>query len=274
MSIAPNSVTRARSRSASSSTTAADRPPSSRITGRISAPQISEMRRPIAVDPVNATRSTPRCPTTYALASASAGTTLRTPGGSPASIAASATARVSSTVCGDGLRITVHPAASAGAYFCAARACGKFHSAIAATTPAGSRRMCVVPPNIPGLSAMQAACGPPRAKTPGQFGQWTGSRAAGSGCGPAQWTDAWSRVDHPGWLGAGRSTRRQPHPPARGGRHHRQIGQHPGQLPARIGANGELTKTGEFGGLPQTVNGDHASSDFSALDSPAGIDVG
>ncbi|MGW4489748.1 lactonase family protein [Amycolatopsis sp. NPDC004368] len=40
-----------------------------------------------------------------------------------------------------------------------------------------------------------------------------------------------------------------------------------------IGANGELTKIGEFGGLPQTVNGDHAPSDFSALGSPAGIDV-
>ncbi|MFI5612138.1 lactonase family protein [Amycolatopsis sp. NPDC051903] len=41
----------------------------------------------------------------------------------------------------------------------------------------------------------------------------------------------------------------------------------------RIGTDGELTKVGEFGGLPQTPDGDHAPADFSALGSPAGIDV-
>ena len=41
----------------------------------------------------------------------------------------------------------------------------------------------------------------------------------------------------------------------------------------RINSNGSLTKLGEFGGLPQTVNGDHAPFDFSALGSPAGIAV-
>lgn len=40
-----------------------------------------------------------------------------------------------------------------------------------------------------------------------------------------------------------------------------------------IGADGALTSLGEFGGLPKTVDGDHAPSDFSALGSPAGIDV-
>jgi 6-phosphogluconolactonase len=41
----------------------------------------------------------------------------------------------------------------------------------------------------------------------------------------------------------------------------------------RIGADGRLTALGEYAGLPQTVDGDHAPADFSALGSPAGIDV-
>jgi 6-phosphogluconolactonase len=41
----------------------------------------------------------------------------------------------------------------------------------------------------------------------------------------------------------------------------------------RINDDGSLTKIGEFGGLPDTVDGDHAPFDFSALGSPAGIDV-
>ncbi len=40
-----------------------------------------------------------------------------------------------------------------------------------------------------------------------------------------------------------------------------------------IGADGSLTKLGEYGGVPQTVYGDHAPSDFGAGGSPAGIDV-
>lgn len=39
----------------------------------------------------------------------------------------------------------------------------------------------------------------------------------------------------------------------------------------QINADGSLTKIGEFGGLPQTPDGDHAPFDFSALGSPAGI---
>jgi 6-phosphogluconolactonase len=41
----------------------------------------------------------------------------------------------------------------------------------------------------------------------------------------------------------------------------------------QINDNGSLTKIGEFGGLPDTVNGDHAPSDFGPGGSPAGIDV-
>jgi hypothetical protein len=41
----------------------------------------------------------------------------------------------------------------------------------------------------------------------------------------------------------------------------------------RIEAEGALTKVGEFGGLPQTIDGDQAPGDFTALGSPAGIEV-
>lgn len=39
----------------------------------------------------------------------------------------------------------------------------------------------------------------------------------------------------------------------------------------QINQDGSLTKIGEFGGLPQTPDGDHAEFDFSPLGSPAGI---
>ena len=41
----------------------------------------------------------------------------------------------------------------------------------------------------------------------------------------------------------------------------------------RIGDDGRLTKVGEFGGLPQTVEGDHALLDFGSGGSPAGIEA-
>ena len=40
-----------------------------------------------------------------------------------------------------------------------------------------------------------------------------------------------------------------------------------------IAGDGTLTKLGEFGGLPQTIDGDQAPADFTALGSPAGIDA-
>jgi 6-phosphogluconolactonase (cycloisomerase 2 family) len=40
-----------------------------------------------------------------------------------------------------------------------------------------------------------------------------------------------------------------------------------------IADDGMLTKLGEYHGLPQTIDGDHAPSDFSALGSPAGIEA-
>jgi 6-phosphogluconolactonase (cycloisomerase 2 family) len=41
----------------------------------------------------------------------------------------------------------------------------------------------------------------------------------------------------------------------------------------QINRDGSLTKVGEFGGLPQSVNGDHAPVEFGPGGSPAGIEV-
>lgn len=41
----------------------------------------------------------------------------------------------------------------------------------------------------------------------------------------------------------------------------------------QIADDGALSKLGEYDGLPQTVDGDHAPADFSALGSPAGIEA-
>jgi 6-phosphogluconolactonase len=40
-----------------------------------------------------------------------------------------------------------------------------------------------------------------------------------------------------------------------------------------IADDGKLSKLGEYAGLPQTIDGDHAPFDFSALGSPAGIEA-
>jgi len=77
------------SMSPSSRKIAADLPPSSRVTRRMSRPHSAPMTRPAAVEPVNATLSTPGWQTSAAPASRPASTMLSTPGGSPASLAAS-----------------------------------------------------------------------------------------------------------------------------------------------------------------------------------------
>ena len=62
---------------------------------------------------------------------------LSTPAGTPASSASLAIASAQSGVSAAGLTTMVHPAASAGATFRVIMAIGKFHGAIAATTPIG-----------------------------------------------------------------------------------------------------------------------------------------
>jgi hypothetical protein len=65
-------------------------------------------------------------------------TTLKTPGGKPASSTSAANSSVEAGACSAGLQTNVQPAASAGASFQLIRRTGEFHGVIAATTPTGS----------------------------------------------------------------------------------------------------------------------------------------
>ena len=118
-----------------------DLPPSSRVTRLSARPAFEPISRPTAVEPVNATLSTPGWSTTAAPVSPSPVTTLSTPAGMPASSASSPMRRAVSGVCSAGLSTTVHPAARAGATFHAAISRGKFHGMIWPHTPTGSRRV-------------------------------------------------------------------------------------------------------------------------------------
>ena len=66
-------------------------------------------------------------------------TTLKTPGGNPASSTSAANSSVEAGACSAGLTTIVQPAASAGATFQLISSTGEFHGVIAATTPSGSR---------------------------------------------------------------------------------------------------------------------------------------
>ena len=91
---------------------------------------------PLAVPPVNETSFTPGCATSASPAAAPVpGSTLRRPGGRPASSAMRPSASAAQGVSSEGFRMTALPAASAGATFCASLVIGEFHGVIAATTP-------------------------------------------------------------------------------------------------------------------------------------------
>ena len=95
---------------------------------------------PISVEPVNEILSTPGCLTSAAPAvEPPPGNTLNAPGGNPASSMISAIASAVSGVSLAGFRITVQPAARAGANFQVAMLRGKFQGTTAPTTPTGSR---------------------------------------------------------------------------------------------------------------------------------------
>src|SRR6201999_1716893 len=125
---------------------AADFPPNSNIPGLSSRPQAPATSLPEDVEPVNDTLSTPGLVTRARPMSVAPGNTLKTPAGSPALSATSASSSASSGVSGDGLSTTVLPAASAGTYLNADSVCGKFHGVIAATTPTGQ---CVTRARVP-----------------------------------------------------------------------------------------------------------------------------
>src|SRR5436189_3084746 len=102
--------------SASSSTTAADLPPSSSATRLTVFDATSDTRLPAAVEPVNDTMSTCGC---AAIASPTTGpypvTRLKTPAGTPAASITSASKKALRGATSDGFSTTVQPAAIAGA---------------------------------------------------------------------------------------------------------------------------------------------------------------
>ena len=99
-------------------------------------PAIARLRtRPMPVDPVNPTLSTSGCVAIEEPNLPSPVTTLKTPGGRPASAHISANTRAERRVYVAGLRTTVFPIARAGHTFHARSMRGKFHGTIAPTTP-------------------------------------------------------------------------------------------------------------------------------------------
>ncbi len=111
----------AASRSASSKTTKGALPPSSRCSRLTPAVASAATRLPTAVDPVNETIATSGWATRCSPASFPVPvTTLTTPSGIPARVAASAKRREVSGVSSAGLRTIVLPAATAGRTFQAA----------------------------------------------------------------------------------------------------------------------------------------------------------
>ena len=97
-----------------------DLPPSSSVTFFTEDAATAEIRRPVAVDPVNETMSTSGCATRASPAlGPSPGTRLKTPGGTPASWTISASIKAVRGAYSLGFTMTVHPIASAGATFTA-----------------------------------------------------------------------------------------------------------------------------------------------------------
>ena len=93
----------------------------------------------VGTEPVKHSREIPRCEVSGAPASAPVPwTTLKTPGGIPASAVMSASMLAVSGAHSGGLATTVLPAASAGPIRQVASMSGAFHGVMMATTPAGS----------------------------------------------------------------------------------------------------------------------------------------
>src|SRR5262245_15489692 len=126
----------ATSRSASLNTMNGSTEPSSRFTFLSCSAAATAIRRPTAVDPVNATRSTLGWATSAEPVAAPPVTTLTTPGGSTSYTCA--ISRFDRGFWWGGLQTTVLPAAIAGATFHAISSSGKLNGTIAATTPKGS----------------------------------------------------------------------------------------------------------------------------------------
>lgn len=135
----------ARSRSASLSTSAGFRPPSSSATAfapRLAAPATA---RPAAVEPVKCTASTPGCEASACAAPAAPKSATSTSGGKPASRSAPRAAAATPLARSDGFQTTVFPATRAGSHFQAGVSNGTFQGVIVATTPRGRHRTSALP---------------------------------------------------------------------------------------------------------------------------------
>src|SRR5262245_26493738 len=94
---------------------------------------------PVAVDPVNESLRTIEFDVSSApISAADPVITLKTPGGTPARPASSASASAENGVCDAGFRTTVQPDAIAGPALRVIIASGKFHGVLPATRPIGS----------------------------------------------------------------------------------------------------------------------------------------
>src|SRR5437867_9929842 len=131
----------AATRSASSKTMNGALPPSSKLRRLICGAAPAMIARPVAVEPVNAIflMSGWLSSSSWSVRAGLAVTTLKVPGGSPASSAMPAMASAVSGVAGDGFRTMLHPAARAGAILRVTIVAGKFQGVTAATGPTGWR---------------------------------------------------------------------------------------------------------------------------------------
>ena len=145
-SFATNAPATASSRSASGRTTKGALPPSSMAALTTVREACSRRTRPTSVDPVNDTLRTKGWSSRAELRSLDRvdGTMLTTPSGTPASARIATIASAVSGVSDAGLRMTEHPAASAGPILRVAMAAGKFHGVMRSETPIGWRRTMIL----------------------------------------------------------------------------------------------------------------------------------
>ena len=136
----PAAFVAAASRSASANTISGPLPPSSAVNGTMFSAAARPMCRAVSGDPVKLIRFTRWSPTSGGPTSSPIPCTrLNTPGGSPASTVRSASSEHDRGDHSAGLRITVLPAARAGASFHVESMNGAFHGVITTAGPAGIR---------------------------------------------------------------------------------------------------------------------------------------
>src|SRR5437763_9870874 len=129
----------AESNYASTNTTAAFSPPSSKDSAFTESAALLMMAAPVADSPVKATAFTSGWRTSASPVEPGPKpcTRLKTPGGTPASCITCASSAAEEGVSSEGLATTALPHASAGATFQVMSRNGRFHGTMTATTPRG-----------------------------------------------------------------------------------------------------------------------------------------